>query len=131
MPGCRFVYISKAVKAIMDIYASPVTLVATKTDNSPLTQVDLASNHVIVTSLADSCWDGLYFSRSQNKQIMMYDKLGRASGLLFGRMIPRNLSSVTENLPSTRRLSKINTPYWVLCTHLHWACVGEYRGRGC
>lgn len=43
----------EAGHAIMEIYADPASAVATKADDSPLTQADLASDHVISTGLAE------------------------------------------------------------------------------
>jgi 3'(2'), 5'-bisphosphate nucleotidase len=43
----------KAGQAIMHIYADTVNAVTTKTDNSPLTQADLASDHIITTGLEE------------------------------------------------------------------------------
>jgi len=43
----------KAGQAIMEIYADPANAVMTKADNSPLTQADLAADHVISIGLKE------------------------------------------------------------------------------
>ena len=44
--------VAKANAAIMPIYTSNTAVVQTKADNSPLTQADIASHHIITDSLA-------------------------------------------------------------------------------